>query len=43
MNISGDFGAKKMLELNKDKILRLEISNQAIVKGFNTQEDFNSL
>ena len=43
MNISGDIGAKKILELNKDKILKLEINNQGIVKGFNTQEDFNSL
>jgi len=43
MNISGDFGAKKILELNKDKTLKLEINNQGIVKGFNTQEDFNSL
>ena len=43
MNITGDGGAKKILELNKDKILNLEINNQSIVKGFNTQGDFNSL
>ena len=43
MNITGDIGAKKILELNKDKILNLEINNQSIVKGFNTQGDFNSL
>lgn len=43
MSISGDFGAKKVLQLNKDKILNLEINNRGIVKGFNTQKDFNSL
>ena len=43
MDISGDVGAKKILELNKDKILNLEINNQSIVKGFNTQGDFSSL
>ena len=43
MNISGDVGAKKMLELNKDKILNLEINDQSITKGFDTQDNFNSL
>ena len=43
MNIQGDFGAKKILELNKDKILNLEINDRSIIKGFNTQDDFNSL
>jgi len=43
INISGDVGAKKILELNKDKILNLEINDQSIAKGFNTQDDFNSL
>ena len=43
MDITGDVGAKKILELNKDKILNLEINDQNITKGFNTQGDFNSL
>ena len=43
MNISGDAGAKKILELNKDKILNLEINDQNIIKGFDTQDNFNSL
>ena len=43
MEISGDIGAKKILELNKDKILNLEINDQNITKGFNTQGDFSSL
>ena len=43
MIITGDVGAKKILELNKDKILNLEINDQNIVKGFNTQGDFSSL
>ena len=41
--ITGDIGAKKILELNKDKILNLEINDQSITKGFNTQDDFSSL
>ena len=43
MDISGDIGAKKILELNKDKIFKLEINDQSIVKSFNTQGDFRSL
>ena len=43
MKIKGDVGAKKILELNKDKILNLEINDQNITKGFNTQDDFSSL
>ena len=43
MDITGDVGAKKILELNKDKILNLEINDQSIARGFNTQDDFNSL
>ena len=34
MNITGDVGAKKILELNEDKILNLEIKNQNISKRF---------
>ena len=43
MDIKGDVGAKKILELNKDKILNLEINDQSITKAFNTQGDFSSL
>ena len=43
MDITGDVGAKKILELNKNKILNLEINDQSIIKGFDTQDDFNSL
>ena len=43
MDITGDVGAKKILELNKDKILNLEINDQSITKSFNTQGDFSSL
>ena len=41
MDITGDVGAKKILELNKDKILNLEINDQNISKSFNTQDDFS--
>ena len=43
MDTMGDVGAKKILELNKDKISNLEINNQSISKSFNTQGDFSSL
>lgn len=43
IGITGDVGAKKILELNKDKILNLEINDKSITKGFNTQDDFSSL
>ena len=43
MSISGDVGAKKILELNKNKTLSLEVNNQGVVTGFNTQKDFSSL
>ena len=43
LDIKGDVGAKKILELNKDKILNLEINDQSITKSFNTQDDFSSL
>ena len=43
IDISGDVGAKKILELNKDKILNLEINDQSIAKSLNTQDDFSSL
>ena len=43
LDIRGDVGAKKILELNKDKILNLEINDQSITKGFDTQDNFNLL
>ena len=43
IDISGDIGAKKILELNKDKILNLKINDQSITMGFDTQDNFNSL
>ena len=43
LSIKGDSGAKKILELYKDKALNLEINNQSIVRGFNTRQDFSSL
>ena len=42
MTITGDVGAKKILESDKDKILNLEVNDQSIIKNFNTLDDFNS-
>ena len=40
ITIQGDVGAKKILELNKDKILNVEIDDKSIRKDFNTKGDF---
>ena len=40
MAIEGDIGAKKILELNKDKILNIETNDQSIAKNFNTPDNF---
>ena len=40
MNITGDVGAKKILELNRNKILNVEVGNQSVRKDFNTKDDF---
>ena len=42
MTIEGDVGAKKILELNKDKILNIETNDQSITKNFNTLDNFIS-
>ena len=40
MAIQGDVGAKKILKLNRDTILNVEVGNQSIRKDFNTKDDF---
>jgi len=40
MTIQGDVGAKKILELNKNKILNVEVNSKSIGKDFNTKDDF---
>ena len=42
MAIEGDVGAKKILELNKDKILNIETNDQGIAKNFNMLDNFSS-
>ena len=42
MNIDGDLGAKKIIKLNKDKVLNIKINDQSIIKNFNTLSDFSS-
>ena len=41
MTIEGDAGAKKILQLNKDKILDIKTNDQSIIKNYNFQNDFN--
>ena len=42
MSVSGDFGAKKILKQNKNKILSIKIDDISITKDFNIKDDFNS-
>ena len=37
---TGYIGAKKILELNRNKILNVEVGNQSVRKDFNTKDDF---
>jgi len=43
MLVEGDWGAKKVIELNKNKILNVPFNNNGITLDFDTQENFNSL
>ena len=43
MNINGDLGAKKIIEMNKNKILYVPVKNHGITLDYDTEEDFNSL
>ena len=40
--IKGDIGAKKILKLNKGKMLKVKMDDINITKDFNTKNDFNS-
>jgi len=41
MSIDGDMGAKKILEENKSKILKIEINDINVAKDFNSKSDFS--
>ena len=40
MSIKGDIGAKKIIELNKNKIFNFETNDKAVTINFNTQDKF---
>ena len=42
MSIKGDFGAKKIIEINKKKVLNVSFKNDGIILDFDTKEDFIS-
>ena len=42
MMVEGDNGAKKILELHKDKIFNVDIKDLKILKDFDTQDDFSN-
>jgi len=39
--VEGDVGAKKIIDINKDKILFCETSDISVTKDFNTKDSFN--
>ena len=41
MKIQGDIGAKNLIELNKDKVLKHEVNDRGIKKDFNTIDNFD--
>ena len=43
MDIKGDFGAKKVIELFPDKILYVPFKNNSIILDFDNQENFENL
>ena len=42
-SIQGDYGAKKILEINKREVLNLEINDPGIIKDLDVPSDFNNL
>ena len=40
MSIEGDIGAKKLIELNKNKVLNIKINDKNIIRDYNTKENF---
>jgi len=40
-NIEGDIGAKKIIDMNKDKILFCETNDIGVTKDFNVSDNFN--
>ena len=41
LEITGDAGAKKILDRNREKIFNFEINNEAILKNYNTLDSFD--
>ena len=42
MNLDGDIGAKKIIELNRAKVLDVPFDNKGIIIDFDTQDHFNA-
>ena len=42
MTISGDRGAKEVIEKNQDKVLKIPFVGNGIILDFDTQDDFNT-
>ena len=39
-NIAGDFGAKKIIEVNKKKVFYVPLNSSGVISGFDTKDDF---
>ena len=42
MEIKGDAGAKKIIELSREKVLNVPLKSDGIILDFDTKEDFIS-
>ena len=43
LSIQGDYGAKKILEMNNKEVFNLEINDPGIIKDVDIPNDFNNL
>ncbi len=41
MSVDGDFGAKKIINLNKNRVFNIEFNDENFKKNFNTKKNFN--
>ena len=41
LDIEGDVGAKKIIEMNKEKVFNLKTEDPTVIQNFNTQDSFS--
>ena len=40
MNVEGDMGAKKIIDMKKQRIFKLETNDLSVTQNFNTKDNF---